>query len=317
MFLSLVFTLWSFPIAFYAVWFKLQVSDTEEPRLFPAEGSVTVVAFCSWLPKLGVHQDPMGGCSSHLPFCCNLSPLRRASWRSHRLCLIVSEGYFWSCCCKWCLKQPRRGEDLHSVLSPGVLLHCSSQNELRPSLTVSGFFLIIFIAAILVQCFLTQLIEVHRTKVPMRQGRLRGSCLLDNQHRQSELLSTARWCGEMGKLQSFLCLLNKAVAQQLSQISGDGHWSCSHKHRVTFDRDCSPECENLGVPLPVPQALGLPLLYFSCTSEALTPQSLIKEIKRNFTRLNQKQIYRIKDCRIKNSGWKGETLKYSVYNKEI
>lgn len=56
---------------------------------------------------------------------------------------------------------------------------------------------------------------------------------------------------------------------------------------------------------------------FSCTSKALTLRSLIKKIKRNFAKLNQNQIYKIKDCRIRNSGWKGESLKCSIHGKEI
>lgn len=38
------------------------------------------------------------------------------------------------------LETTEGGQDLQSVLSPGVPLSCSSQNELRPSLTVSAFF---------------------------------------------------------------------------------------------------------------------------------------------------------------------------------
>lgn len=314
MFLSLVFTLWSFPIAFYAVWFKLQVSDNKEPRLCHNSDSLLMVS------QAWYHQEFMGGCSSHLPFCFNLLPPRTASWRICRMCLIMSEGYFWSCCYEWCLKQPRGGKS--SVCSVLVFLHCSSQNELRPSLTVLCFFLIIFIAANLVQCFLTQLIEVPRTKVPKRQEGFRDSCVLDNQHRPGcDKVSSFPQQGDLGRWESFRAFcacwtrlfLSSSLRFQGMDISPAA--TSLGKHWVTFDMDCSPEYENPSVLLPAPQALCLPVLYFkafSCTSKALTPQSLIKEIKRNFTRLNQKQIYRIRGCRIKNSGWKGETLKYSM-----
>lgn len=127
----------------------------------------------------------------------------------------------------------------------------------------------------------------------------------------------------MGKLQSFLSLLNKAVTQQTHQILAYGHQSCSHKLEEMWSLltgTAVPNVRSWVSHYQSPQSLYLPFLYFeafSCTSKALTLQSLIKEIKRNFTRLNQKQIYKIKDCRIRNSGWKGETLKCSMYSKEI
>lgn len=181
------------------------------------------------------------------------------------------------------------------------------------------FFLIIFTAAILLQCFLTQLIEVHRTKVPMRQEGFRVSCLLGNQLRPGcDRVSSFSQQGGVGRWESFTALCVCWTWLLLRFQGMDSSPAATRLGGVTFERDCSPKCENLGVPLPVPQALGLTLLYFkafSSTSKALTPQSLIKEIKRNFTRLNQKQIYRIKECSIKNSGWKGESLKYSMYSK--
>lgn len=320
MFLSLAFTLWSLPIAFSAVWYKLQVSDMKEPRLFLGDIVTMSQAWCH--PWEGAAAIPPCAASCHLPDQ-QLKELQDVFDYEWRISDPAAASGAWN---------SQGGEDLHSVLSPGAPLHCSSQNELRPSLTVSVFSLIIFLAAILVQCFLTQLMEVHRTKVPTRQGGFRDSCSLDIQPRPGcdrvNSFPQQGGVGRWGRIRAF-CVLNKAAAHQLPQISGDRHWcvkpwqSCSPKPGEAQSPLTGTAVLNVRIWVSISQSPKPWVCPFRTSKPSpvlqrlLTPQSFIKEIKRNFPRLNQKQIYRIKDCRIKNSGWKGGTLKYSMYSKEI
>lgn len=201
--------------------------------------------------------------------------------------------------------------------SPGVSGHCSNENELRSCLIVYFVFLKNFIATILVQCSLTQATKIQGQKCPWNRRDSGASvCWITS----TDLATPAPFHNKL--------------------VWGDGKASLFSEFADQVFYSAAPSDFEVWTPVPHPQVwesveslltgtavlnmrrwvshyqslkprlcLFLCFEAFSCTSKALTPQSLMKEIKRNFTRLHQKQIYKLKDYRIRSSGWEGKTLK--------
>lgn len=97
------------------------------------------------------------------------------------------------------------------------------------------FFLTISSAAILVQCSLTQVIKIHRTKKPMKQEGLRGVCLSDNYHGPDPVsISAFPQQAGVGRWESFRAF-----------------WDCWTRLLLS-----SPIKFQLWTPVPQPQAWG-------------------------------------------------------------